>query len=249
MRENRLRAIAMAIGLFIILTLPAFVQAELVWSDSFDDGTIPEEWTTNGMCCADDHCLRGTEEFAKAWKESSIESGTWKFDVIDIDEWTIQPDPIRTPSLNVRFMGTDPDVSPATYYEISIGFAVIEDIEKYTYTLTKKSEDDQMAATLVSYDGTLESSAGTVHHLAVTRTAGGQMSVFLNGSLTPILQASDNELATAEYFYVEFWHDFAVDNIEVYDTIEVGELPIVWIAIGAGGVLAVVVIVVYLKRR
>jgi hypothetical protein len=92
-----------------------------------------------------------------------------------------------------------------------------------------------------------ETTVGTFHQFMVTRDAGGLMSVYLNSTL--ILQASDTDLDSTNWFGFYTWDDWALDNIEVYDTIETGlNLPMV-LAIGAGGVIAVAAILIFKFKK
>jgi hypothetical protein len=169
-------------------------------------------------------------------------------DVIDKGEW-IGDERWAVEAIWIGFMSTHYTAFPWEYYEVGIEHVSTSAGKKYVYTLGKKVEAEfGMTETLDSYEG-LEGAdlTGTVHHLAITRTEAGQMKVFLNGTL--ILEATDNEFTTPEYFSIEIEYDYAVDNVTVYDSIEIGGIPMELLAVGGGAVAIVVITLVTLKRR
>jgi hypothetical protein len=117
---------------------------------------------------------------------------------------------------------------------------------KYLYAITRFNGESTV--TLASGDG-LEglSLKGTLHHIKITRTAAGQMSVYVNGTL--VVETTDNEVSTSECFKMILGYDYAIDNIVVDDEILIGGVPMELLAVSAGVVAIVVVTLVALKRR
>jgi hypothetical protein len=230
-----------------IAFVPQHVVADLTWSDDFDDGNL-DGWMVDEKCFVDDNCLRATTDLARAYYESTQTSGTWMLDVIDKGEW-IGDERFAREVIWIAFMSTHHTAYPAEYYQVVIERASTSAGKKYVYYLSQKiAAAGDTVETLDSYEG-LEGAdlTGTVHHLAITRTEAGQMKVFLNGTL--ILEATSNEFTTPEYFKMEIGYDFAVDNVTVYDSIEIGGIPTELLAVGGGAVAIVVITLVALKRR
>ena len=73
------------------------------------------------------------------------------------------------------------------------------------------------------------------------------MSVYINGTLG--MSASDNDLTDSEQFGYYSWRDYALDNLEVYDSIEVGNLPVQLIALGLAVPVVIVAALIILKKR
>lgn len=225
---------------------PRHVVADLLWSEPFED---LDEWTAIEKCYIDDdHCLRATTDIGRVYRESTLTSGTWMLDVVEKGEW----EPTRRfPKEEVRiaFMSTHYTVVPWEFYQARIARISTSSGYKYVYYLDKKLESGEGGIeTLDSYEG-LEGAdfTGTLHRLAITRTEAGQMKVFLNGTL--ILEATNNEFATPEYFSIEMEFDYAVDNVTVYDSIEIGGIPTELLAVGGGAAAIVVITLAALKRR
>ncbi len=225
---------------------PRHVVADLLWSEPFEN---LDGWTAIERCYIDDNdCLRATTDIGRVYRESTLTSGTWMLDVVEKGEW--EPTG-RFPREEVRisFMSTHYTVVPWEYYQARIARISTSSGYKYVYYLDKKLDVDEGGiVTLDSYEG-IEGTdlTGTVHHLAITRTEAGQMKVFLNG--TPILEATNNEFTTPEYFSIEIEFDYAVDNVTVYDSIEIGGIPMELLAVGGGAVAIVAITLVVLKRR
>ena len=226
---------------------PQHVVADLVWSDDFDDGNL-DGWLVDEKCFVDDNRLRATTDVARAYRESTQTSGTWMLDVIDKGEW-IGDERYAREGIWIGFMCTHYTALPLEYYDVAIERVSTASGKKYVYYIGKKSGAEGGAGeTLDSYEG-LEGAdlTGTVHHLAITRTEAGQMKVFLNGTL--ILEATNNEFTTPEYFSIWMEYDFAVDNVTVYDSIEIGGIRTELLAVGGAAVAIVVITLVVLKRR
>jgi hypothetical protein len=169
-------------------------------------------------------------------------------DVVDKGEWRTTGGYGRE-AIWIAFMSTHHTAIPWQYYQALIVRTSTSSGIKYVYYLEKKIEEGWgTEETLDSYEG-LEGTdlTGTVHHLAITRTEAGQMKVFLNGTL--ILEGTNNEFTTPECFCIWIEYDFAVDNVTVYDSIEIGGIPTEFLAVSGAAVAIVVITLVVLKRR
>ncbi len=240
--------------LVLLLSLASYAQecsAITVWSDDFEDGNL-DGWYKDDYSTVIDGQYRSTRRsfpdtswgVSNIYRRSNVTVGTWRFDALDIGEWEHWGE-IR--GVQVRFMGTDPKEGPQNGYSLLINHAATQDAWIYNYQLNRKMEG--INTVLSSYDGMEgEDLRGTLHRIAITRTSAGQMSVYLNGSL--ILQGSDNEVSTSEYFYIRLTWDFAIDNITVDNDvlIDVGA-PLGLIAIGSCTTVVLAAAVVLLKRR
>jgi hypothetical protein len=115
-----------------------------------------------------------------------------------------------------------------------------------SYTI-EKYVDNRPKVLLATYLGEyMESTKGTLHHFAITRVASGQMNVFLNG--TQVMQGTDTDLTTTGWFGFYTWDDWSLDNVEVYDTIEVGQSPMMLIGIVGIAAIGIIVVSVYFVR-
>jgi hypothetical protein len=119
------------------------------------------------------------------------------------------------------------------------GVRLIYALEKYIYPNPK--------IVMASYQGEPDpiSTTGTQHHFMITRTAGGTISVYLNATL--IMQKTDASYDASEYFGYYAWHDWALDNITVYNTVETG-LGTMEIVVIGGAAVGIIVLVVFARR-
>lgn len=242
-----------AIGLFCITGLACAAgltqtaDGAIVWTENFDELNF-DIWTTQS-CTVEDGTLRGVPpppppyhiSAAIAYRESSVAVGTWKFDFLEKAEWSEELDIGR-----VYFMSSELEAVNWTYYCLSIthgggvdGVKLVYALEKYVYPNPKIVID--------SYLGEPDpiSTAGTQHHFMITRTGSGVISVYLNSTL--IMQKADSSIDTSEYFGYYAWHDWALDNITVYNTVETGLGTMEIVAIG-GAAVVIVGLVVFARR-
>ncbi|MFX0045957.1 MAG: hypothetical protein ACFE8Z_08920 [Candidatus Hermodarchaeota archaeon] len=237
MRENRLRVLVVALGLCIVLAIPTLACADSSWEEVFDN---LDEWTTErGSPKTIDGCLRGSS-YTQLSRPSNVTVGSWSFDAIDCWEWS--PGDIRTAALKMSIMRSGNEFCGVQIeHRGSIP-------RQYIYTL-EYAPPGGASIDLDTYQG-LEGNAddlrGTIHHLKVTRTAAGDMNVYLNG--THILSGTNSEMTSSEKFQIYFAHDWAIDYIVVDDT-PPGP-PVELLAIGIGGAVVVVLAtIVFLRRK
>ena len=234
-------------GLVLASSLTKTASSAIVWTETFDELNY-DLWTTRS-CTVEDGTLRGVPpppppyhiSAAIAYRESTVSVGTWKFDFLEKAEWSEELDIGR-----VYFMSTELETANWTYYCLSIthgggvdGVRLVYALEKYIYPNPKIV----MASFLGEPDPI--STTGTQHHFMITRTSGGTISVYLNSSL--IMQTTDSSYDSSEYFGYYAWHDWALDNITVYNTIETGLGTMEIVAIG--GIAVVIIGLVVFARR
>ncbi|UCH03483.1 MAG: hypothetical protein JSW05_07745 [Candidatus Thorarchaeota archaeon] len=220
---------------FVTLLLSLFFVSEPcvateVFSEDFDEGL--GGFTPIGPVTTIDGCLRATFS-GRVVCPCNLTVGTWSFEARDMGLWqdTYQ-------YLLVKF------VHDGSYnYRFAIRFQPTDAGKQYSYQLWgPKGRMD-------SYYG-LEGSAaelrGTLHAVNITRTAAGQMSVYLNGSR--ILSATDMELTSSETVRIVLGYDWAIDNFVVDDT-PLEDMSWELLAVGASAVAIVVIVLVVLKRR
>jgi hypothetical protein len=141
----------------------------------------------------------------------------------------------------------EPEVPDWEYYALSIvhasgsgGVRLSYRIEKYVDNVPKVLLDTHLGEWQ-------ETTKGDFHHFAITRVASGQMTVFLNG--TQILQATDTELTTTGWFGFYTWDDWSLDNVECYDTIEIGQtLSLETIGVASAASIGIIMVIVYFVR-
>ena len=234
-------------GLVFAASLTQSASAAIVWTENFDELNY-DVWTTQS-CTVEDGSLRGVPpppppyhiSAAIAYRESTVSVGTWKFDFLEKAEWSEELDIGR-----VYFMSTELEAVNWTYYCISIthgggvdGVRLVYALEKYIYPNPKIVMDSHLG------EPDPISTTGTQHHFMITRTAGGTISVYLNSSM--IMQTTDASYDSSEYFGYYAWHDWALDNITVYNTIETG-LGTIEMAVIGGAALVVIGLVIFARR-
>lgn len=243
---------------------PTTVNATVVWSDDFNDGTYAPEWTIcdnltfhdggfgwNGSTWrATNNYLEKVNETQPEWgvisHPSNIAYGTWSFDV--------------------KANGTIFFICNSFYdmddlYENSSAYFMWFDANPYdeTFAIYLAKRFDNARTILDShYDVPL----GGWNHIDVTRNTTGYFSVYLDRSPDPIMEVQDTDIDTSEMFWLWFHNGDMIDNIVVDDdwhytttttltdgTTDGGIPPIVIIA-GVGiAVVAIVLVVVFTKRR
>jgi len=236
------------LGLIILLSYsPIQTSANLVWYDTFD-----ELDDTYWDCIASqiiDGALRpvpGPDNVMldraamRAYRESNLTVGTWKFDVLETAEWDEELD-----ILKIYFVSPGrPDFSD--YYALHIAHATISGEQSYVYYLEKWFDDRK--TNLDDYIGAgFYTTKGVFQHIDITRESSGLMSVYMNSTL--ILQATDTDITNSSYFGFYTWDDWSFDNLYVYDSIEVGSSTLS-IMIGIAIVVSVAIIaLVWFRTR
>lgn len=226
---------------------PAPVSASLVWSETFDE--LNEDYWHCVACQLIDGVLRGEQQpsnvqldrsAVRAYRLSNVSTGTWKFDLTEIGEWGEELDIMKIFFISPIY----PDNSD--YYALSLVHASSEDGYSYSYKIEKWYNSHKTI--LDTYIGKPKPSVkGTLQHLAITRQSNGLISIYLNSTL--ILRVTDNDITTTGYFGFYTWDDWALDNIYVYDSIEIGNnLPSLIVGALTIGLVAIA-IVLFIKRR
>ncbi|TFH08946.1 MAG: hypothetical protein E4H14_05410 [Candidatus Thorarchaeota archaeon] len=229
----------------ILSFIPANVSGALVWSEYFNELDF-DTWTMQSCQLIDNelHGINGDHISAvMAYRESTISTGTWKFDLTEIGEWGEELDICK-----IFFMSPlELEVPNWEYYALSIVHASGSGGERLSYTIEKYVNNLPkilIATHLGEWQGTTK---GTHHHFAITRVDSGLMTVFLNG--TQIMQVTDTELTTTGWFGFYTWDDWSLDNVEVYNTIEIGgTLPLVTIGVVGAAVIGIIVVSIYFVR-
>jgi hypothetical protein len=216
-----------------------------VWADDFEDSSH-DDWTLNS-CAVIDGTLKSTGSSGSAYHESTTAVGTWSFDLeakgftIGID-WGWQGFIFPT----VFFMSTHPEETPWHFYAISTSQVSTQDGSIPVVEIRKNSPNGGGAfytwVKLASYD--IEDGFGW-KHFDVARTSGGQITVLMNG--TQILQVTDTDFDSSEYFVFMGGVDRGVDNIIVDDVPMVSGLPL--LILGPAVLVVTIVTVVLVRRR
>lgn len=238
--EKKELCLGIVIALITLSFIPQLCSAALVWSESFED---LNDWCT-AYCKLEDGRLRGEEGFGiSLYRSSTVSAGTWKIELELIEDWVTGGIYDRT---RVYFMSPEPLNITTSFLSLTLRPASTTDGTYFSYTIEKSL--NAIHTQLDTYDGEVKATTiGILHRFAITRTTEGLITVYLND--TQILQAADTDITTTQYF--GFWtlDDWAVDNIEVFDSIEVGGgLP--WLLIAAGvGVPIILIAAALLIRR
>jgi hypothetical protein len=238
-----------AFGIVVVFLLcslafgPRTVAADLVWSEDFDS---PDGWSEIGEPTFAENTGRGTPGERRVdiiYRQSSVSVGSWSFDVQFVEEWS--RDHRYVPNeVSVRFLSSDPEAAPWISYSLQISPATTATGGYLLYKIVKNPEDGG-GDVLADYDDPELSNMHGVHHFKITRDDAGRIAVLLNGTI--IMEATNTDITTSEYFAVFFGADFSIDNIVVDDTPP--GIPVELLAVGAGAVAIVVVTLVALKRR
>ncbi len=266
------------VGLGIVLLLgwmglaPQTCRGAVIWTDNFDDGTFEPEWTSvnntatgwmenpewgfrgSNWSAANDYVqmLPSIGRWGTIRRSSDVAYGTWSFDFnLNLTEPFIDSLASIIGFVQIAFMSNDPhdmnDSDDGYNYGIRI-FPVRWGLD-YDLAISLGWFNYGEGTVLANY--TFPVPLTGWHHIDVTRTTDGLISVYHNGCL--IMQAVNTVIDTSETFCMrsQAWH--SIDNIVVDDEV----LPIqcgipLWIPIVIGVVVAVVVIVVvivFLRRR
>ena len=264
MKEKRVRgfrlvAVALTLSVLIIASTVHMGTAVLVWEDDdFVDG-----WQMNEKMHVTDGMLRYTgPTYGRAIHNSSVNVGTWEFDLIEFDE--------NREYVNVMFIA---NVDRDTIMMVDGDDAYFVSLTRYSGSLKYelyKAFDYPNLEVLDDYtvlDNSNPAVDPVTHHIKVSREpTQGQIDVYVNDSL--VMQAdgglpSDDPFGAESVLYYFVSRDVALDNIKVYDeptptpttpttpttTPPPPSIPIELLVVGGGAVVAIVVIVIILRRR
>jgi len=229
--------------LLLALAMRPGVAAE-VWSDDFEDDNH-DDWTLNS-CTISDGMLKSVSSSGSAYHESTTAVGTWSFD-LEAEGFTTGIDwgwqGYIFPA--VFFMSTHPEETPWQFYALVTTQVSTQDGFIPVVELRKNSPNGGGAfytwVKLASYD--IEEGFGW-KHFDVSRTAGGQITVLMNGA--QVLQVTDTDFDSSEYLVFMAGKDRGLDNIVVDDVPMTSGLPLI---ILGPAVLAITIVTVVLVRR
>jgi hypothetical protein len=203
------------------------VPSAVVWSDNFDDGNI-SDWNTVGVNATpsppvfaeanfstDDGSLRATGPgWNNAWRDSAIAYGTWSFDVdvVDTTENLIFVAFLSTTNFTDIWgmrdyaLHFDTGTSP----RIGLGWR--------RRTPTADATDWDLFASKQYPDG-----LSGWYHIDITRNDDDRFNVYVNGSYA--FGLVHDTYTESSYFHFMSPAGPAIDNIVVYDSIELDLVP------------------------
>ncbi|UCE09164.1 MAG: hypothetical protein JSW61_09290 [Candidatus Thorarchaeota archaeon] len=256
-----------SILLLSVVSMPLESSATMVWSDDFSDGNYVG-WTINGInmtavpavlvdgnYSADDGLLRATGEgggwiWNLASHPSTVATGTWSFDINS---------PPTEPGLThfyVFFISDDSDIATGIPDGYALKTEMIPDDHGFRGFILEKfagNEDQQIA----QYHTEQDVLGG--YHVDITRDSTGLFNVWING--THRMSGQDNTHSASGYFRFSTPAGPAIDNVEVFDSIEfdppttdttptepgVG-FPTEWLIIGVGVPVVLIVLVIIIRK-
>ena len=230
-------------------------QAATVWSEDFND---MNDWTTvafldwnTGPTVAGNFSVVGgvltvlDNDVNYARHDSTVEVGTWSFDLFVPD----------TPHgfVGVSFMsnGTRPLVLDSRWIAVE---ASREGVDRFNLWW-QRGPDNWVGDICYTPTGSILG----WHHIEVTRTSGGQINVFFNGTFKYSTVTNDVTHSTYLECYAVNATGAAFDNILVSDTIDVTtgtttpettpDFLYILITVGVGVVVVLILAIVFLRRR
>ena len=245
-----------AILVLCISVYPANVSADILWQDNFDAGM--GDWTTfaflnwnTGPTVAGNFSVQGgaltvlDNDVNYARHDSTVEVGTWSFDLFVPD----------TPNgfAGVSFMsnGSRPIELDSRWIAVEAAWGVIDRFNIWW----QRGADNWIGDVCYTPTGSILG----WHHIDVTRTSGGSINVFFNGTFEYNTVTNDVIHSTYLECYAVNATGAAFDNIVVSDTIDITteptttapppEIPYILIAVGVAVVVLFLVAVVFLRRR
>ncbi|UCH05878.1 MAG: hypothetical protein JSW05_06865, partial [Candidatus Thorarchaeota archaeon] len=178
------------------------------------------------------------------YHESTVTSGMWSFDIeYDLNSTEEAAVP------KVFFMSSDPENWNGYCLEIQ---PVISGESRFAaFRLLRGTTTQGVVGTdytiLDSFDVD-EGDTGS-KQIDVTRTAAGQITVYLDG--VQVIQATDTviDAESCEYFVVFSNNKWTIDNVVVDDVITVGGILLELVAVGGGAAAIIIVLGVVLKLK
>jgi hypothetical protein len=205
------------------LILSNTCNAEVVWSEDFEDGDLEGWWIAQGNFSVEDGTLRSTveESFQKVmflsviWHPSTVAVGTWSWD------WMFDS-PNDSPEIVVDFMSMTQHTfvmnSRGKNYGIYAGH--LDENEFVLYA------DDKWYIGEIFYERYMSIAAtkkNKWHHIDVTRNEDGLIRFYADGVLA--IELTNNRYTESVAFGVMLEHswrgDGVIDNIVVSDTIDI----------------------------
>ena len=191
-------------------------EADLVWSDNFDDGNM-DGWYTNELSGLTPNYTvsggvvysHGVDVLQVASRESSVVYGTWSFDVYINRLAGIEI--IETAEAGTNYTQDGYEVVFAPDEFNGIGPYSIQLHELYATSATTWGYH-RLDYKIIDPDGW--------HHFDITRDTSGYFCVYLNG--TVVMEAIDNTVTTSNAF--AFCFVGAFDNVVVSDHLTIDEV-------------------------
>ncbi|MFW9845902.1 MAG: hypothetical protein ACFFD6_04090 [Candidatus Thorarchaeota archaeon] len=252
-----------------ISTCTTTANAEVIWDDNFNDGNY-DGWTicdnaalaaqfaaygfTESQWSAADNYLKLDQE---GWgiisHPSNIAYGTWSFD-IKVNETLVD----SNTEFLIDFISNDlvlttDDWDAGSRYNIH--FDVMSTAETMALELRKFYDGD--LTTIETY-GSHVPVAGW-HRINITRAEAGLFSIYHNDA--EIMHVVDTDIDTSELLWLWFKDGIMIDNIVVNDEVLITNTPTttppppppfdptLLVVIGGTAVVAIVLAIVFLKRR
>ncbi|MFW9806756.1 MAG: hypothetical protein ACFFFK_08515 [Candidatus Thorarchaeota archaeon] len=248
-----------AILVLCISVYPVNVSADMVWQDNFNDGNY-DGWTTfafldwnTGPTVAGNFSVEGgaltvlDNDVNYARHDSTVEVGTWSFDLFVPD----------TPNgyVGVSFMsnGTRPIVFDSRWIAVE---ATTVGIDRFNIWW-QRGADEWIGDTCYTPTGSILG----WHHIDITRTSGGVINIFFNGTFEYNTITNDVIHSTYLECYGVNATGAAFDNFMVNNTIDIStvsttpttsappEIPYLLIGVGVGVAVLVIIAIVCLRRR
>jgi pectate lyase len=201
--KNRIWFSLIVVGIIMLLSPTAFTantcSAATVWSDDFNDGNYAG-WTLEiGSFSAADNTLRGTTTPSAVRHDTTVNQGTWSFDVL-IAQAT------GGVFINLFAETVTSGVGDGCYCLTA---------NQYLWRFLRRTGGSNTQ--LDSYDPT-ETITGW-YHIDVTRDSGGQFYLWING--THRMDVADTVENTANYFTFYCGTDEALDNVVISNTVDI----------------------------
>jgi len=228
--------------------------AAVQWSDDFTDGNydgwnvVSAEWSAvdnllevvGGTPVGCDMCVIP----GIIYHESTVTSGTWSFDIeYDLNSTEEAAVP------KVFFMSSDPENWNG--YCVEIQPVVSGESTLAAFRLLRGTTTQGVVGTDYTILGSFDVDEGNQgsKHIDVTRTAAGQITVWIDG--VQAIQATDTviDAESCEYFVVFTNNEWTFDNVVVDDALTVGGIPLELIMVGAGAAAIVILVGAVLKIK
>ncbi len=259
---------AMLILVMMLFYSPSLCEATMVWSDDFNDGNH-DSWSVTGInmttipavlvdgnYSVDNGLLRATGE-GSGWiwnlasHASTVATGTWSF---DIDVPPVEP---GLSHFYVFFMSADTNIEEGIPdgYAFKVQMTLYNEFRGFQLERNSDGINEEITQYLTDQD------VLGGYHIDITRDSTGHFNVWING--THRMAVQDQSISASTYFRFSTPAGAAIDNVEVYDSIEFDPpttttttttpvepvtLPIELIVIGIGIIAVVVIVVLYLKK-
>ncbi|MFX1263408.1 MAG: hypothetical protein ACFFAZ_15110 [Promethearchaeota archaeon] len=245
-----------------ILALP--ISSAIVWSEDFEVSSTEEldDWTlqgyqyvfssflqvdhgftiSDGALMAEDVYVDWSvylSQVRRAIHQSAVAYGNWSFD------WRVSDSGAAYDSVEFMFTDLRDDYNLTGEFSgyAMTGYTIILDtVQNNEIYIERFDVTEGVKLIRHSFDTTLSG----WHHIDITRDLSGVFNVYFDSEL--VLNVTDNTVTTCETFnFVSFQGNSSIDNLVVSDINAIDTTTL--LLVGAGFAIAVVVIVIYMKRR